>query len=189
MPTYTQFDKTKPDTSVGSGIDLGNETRANLLAMRDMIAIGVMPGFDESIAGAVVTASITGTVMTVTAVVSGTLAVGQTLTGSGVTTDTTIISLGTGTGGTGTYNVSVSQTVASGTISAATRSNPEIVLYTKGTEIIKGELTWGTTGGSNGNVTAGVFYYSNDSGATWATIGTLTITWDSNGYFVTGIWS
>lgn len=189
MPTYTQFDKTKPDTSVGSGTTFGNETRANLLAMRDMIAIGVMPGFNEAIAGAVVTASITTTVMTVTAVASGTLKVGQTLTGTGVTADTTIVSFGTGTGGTGTYNVSVSQTVTSRTINAATRHAPEIVTYTKGTEVIKGALTWGTSGGSDGCVTAGVFSYSNDSGATWATIGTLTITWDSNGYFVTGVWS
>lgn len=67
---------------------------------------------------AVVTASIAGTVMTVTAVTSGTLGVGDTLTGTGVTAGTTITSLGTGTGGTGTYNVSASQTVSSTTVTA-----------------------------------------------------------------------
>lgn len=70
-------------------------------------------------AGGVVTASITTTVMTVTAVTSGVLRVGQVLSGTGVTGGTTISSLGTGTGGTGTYNVSVSQTVASTTITGA----------------------------------------------------------------------
>jgi len=63
---------------------------------------------------AVVTGTIAGTVMTVSAVTSGALAVGHTISGSGVTT-TTITSLGTGTGGTGTYNISASQTVSGAT--------------------------------------------------------------------------
>lgn len=59
------------------------------------------------------TASIAGTVMTVSAIAGGFIAAGQTISGTGVTVGTTITSLGTGTGGTGTYNVSASQTVAS----------------------------------------------------------------------------
>jgi hypothetical protein len=66
---------------------------------------------------AYVTASISGTVMTVTAVSSGTIVVGQTVFGTGVTDNTTITSFGTGSGGVGTYNVSASQTVASTSIS------------------------------------------------------------------------
>lgn len=65
-----------------------------------------------------VTGEISGTTLTVSAVASGTLAVGQELTGSGVTAGTRITALGTGTGGTGTYTVSASQTVASTAISA-----------------------------------------------------------------------
>ena len=65
--------------------------------------------------GAVVTASISGTTMTVTGLSGGTLKVGQTISGSGVTS-ATITALGTGTGGTGTYTISVSQTVSSRTI-------------------------------------------------------------------------
>jgi hypothetical protein len=61
------------------------------------------------------TASITATTMTVTAVGSGTLAVGQYIFGSGVSANTYITALGTGTGGTGTYTVSISQTVTSST--------------------------------------------------------------------------
>jgi hypothetical protein len=64
-----------------------------------------------------VTASIAGTVMTVTAVSSGALVVGQTVFGTGVTANTTITSFGSGSGGVGTYNVSSSQTVASTSIS------------------------------------------------------------------------
>lgn len=65
--------------------------------------------------GAVTTASIATTVLTVTAVSSGTLSVGQTVY-SGTTVRGIITSLGTGTGGTGTYNLSASSTVASTTI-------------------------------------------------------------------------
>ena len=67
------------------------------------------------------TGSITGSVLTVTAVASGVLQASQTLCGSGITPGTLISSLGTGTGGVGTYNVSQSQTVASGSMTATTR--------------------------------------------------------------------
>lgn len=75
----------------------------------------------KTVAGsaASVTGSISGTTLTVTAVGSGALTVGQTLSGSGVTAGTKITALGTGTGGTGTYTVSASQTAASTTITAA----------------------------------------------------------------------
>lgn len=68
--------------------------------------------------------SISGTTLTVSSVVSGTLDTGQLITGPGVSASppgsaaTYITALGTGTGGAGTYTVSVSQTVASSTMSA-----------------------------------------------------------------------
>ena len=46
------------------------------------------------------------------------MAVGDVISGTGVTTNTIIVALGTGTGGTGTYTVDTSQTVLSTTISA-----------------------------------------------------------------------
>jgi hypothetical protein len=64
--------------------------------------------------GAVVTATIAGSVMTVSAVTSGVLHVGQTVQGAGVTLGTIITALGTGTGGVGTYTLSVASTVAVG---------------------------------------------------------------------------
>ena len=64
------------------------------------------------------TASIAATTLTVTEFSGGNLAVGHVLSGSGVTGGTKIIAFGTGTGGTGTYTVSASQTVASTTIIA-----------------------------------------------------------------------
>lgn len=71
-----------------------------------------------TIAAASVTGAIAGTTLTVSAVGSGTLVVGQQITGTGVAAGTYIIALGTGTGGTGTYTVSSSQTVSSTTITA-----------------------------------------------------------------------
>jgi hypothetical protein len=63
------------------------------------------------------TASIAGTTMTVTGVTSGTIAVGQLITGTLVTAGTTITAQLTGTAGsTGTYTVSASQTTSSTTI-------------------------------------------------------------------------
>lgn len=69
-------------------------------------------------ANAVVTGAIAGSTLTVSAVASGELAIGQTISGTGITPGTTITALGTGTGGTGTYTVSVSQTVSSTAITA-----------------------------------------------------------------------
>jgi hypothetical protein len=57
-----------------------------------------------------------GTVLTVSAVASGTIYLGMELTGTGVTAGTRVTDFGTGTGGVGTYTVSVSQEVASTTI-------------------------------------------------------------------------
>lgn len=65
------------------------------------------------VSGAVFTGYIVGTTLTVTAVSSGTLSTGDIVSGSGVVGGTAIQSLGSGTGGTGTYILNISQTVAS----------------------------------------------------------------------------
>ena len=67
---------------------------------------------------AIVTGAIAGTTLTVSAVTSGTLKIGQTIEGTGVTDGTIIKAFGTGSGGVGTYTVSASQTVSSTTIFA-----------------------------------------------------------------------
>jgi hypothetical protein len=67
-------------------------------------------------ASAVVIGSISATTLTVTVTTTSGLAVGTRITGTGVTAGTYITALGTGSGGNGTYTVSASQTVSSGTI-------------------------------------------------------------------------
>lgn len=73
---------------------------------------------NSTAAPAIVTGAIAGTTLTVSAVTSGTLKIGQTIEGSGVTDGTIIKAFGTGSGGAGTYTVSASQTVSSTTIYA-----------------------------------------------------------------------
>jgi hypothetical protein len=72
--------------------------------------------------GGTLTGSISGTTLTVTDVSDGAIALGMTLTGSGVAPGTKIVRFGSGAGGNvnsdGTYTVNISQTVGSTTISA-----------------------------------------------------------------------
>lgn len=95
-----------PHTS--SAINLGTANSFSAAAELITQALGT-----TGPAGAAFTGAVATTVLTVSAVSSGALSVGQEVRGSGVTAGTLIVSLGTGTGGTGTYNVSVSQTVGS----------------------------------------------------------------------------
>lgn len=67
------------------------------------------------------TASISAGVMTVTAfdpILNGAIKAGSAISGVNVASNTTVASLGTGTGGVGTYNVTPSQTASSETMSA-----------------------------------------------------------------------
>jgi hypothetical protein len=72
--------------------------------------------------GASFTGSISGFTLTVTGITSGALAIGQTLSGTGISAGTTIVAMNTGAGGNinevGTYTVNIYQTAASTTISA-----------------------------------------------------------------------
>jgi hypothetical protein len=77
------------------------------------------------------TLTINSTILRVSAVASGTLAVGQFLTGTGIDFGINITALGTGTGGAGTYTLNTGESFASTTISAS-----------------GGVVTVGATGGS-----------------------------------------
>lgn len=108
----------------GAGADGGPRARvgATLLASRFNAPIAALGAWAQvisikvgsgNLAAAVFTASFSGTVMTVTVLTSGVIAVGQTIVGQGVPVGTVITSLGSGAGGTGTYNLSNSFTLGS----------------------------------------------------------------------------
>ena len=124
--------------------------------------------------------TISGSVLTITAVVSGSLAVGYTVSGSGVTLGTTISSLGTGTGGIGTYNLSASSTVSTTVTIIGTTTSAQTASFTgsiSGTTLTVSATTSGTiyvgmaisgTGVSAGTVISG---YVTGNGGT----GTYTV--------------
>lgn len=91
----------------------------------------------QTVASTTITAA--AATLTVTAVGSGVLGVGQTLTGNSLAAGTTITALGTGTGGTGTYIITPSQTVSSGTITAAAATETKWIAMSTGApgELIK----------------------------------------------------
>jgi len=70
-------------------------------------------------ASAVFTGSISGTTLTVTLLKSGSIGVGQSLFGVGLTAETVITALGSGSGGPGTYTVNISQTETSEIMNSA----------------------------------------------------------------------
>lgn len=87
---------------------------ANLL----LVATGVPSGttiIDVQPCSSNFDATISGTTLTVSALNTGTIKVGQVISGAGVTAGTAITAYGTGTGGAGTYTVGTSQTVGSTT--------------------------------------------------------------------------
>ena len=92
-----------------------------VIAGQTQYTIGPDPSTANFI-GASFTGSIAGNVLTVTGISSGAVAQGQTLSGTGITSGTKIVRSLTGAGGNvnevGTYEVNISQTAASTTITA-----------------------------------------------------------------------
>jgi hypothetical protein len=98
----------------GVTLESGYATVANNCIIDKYGRLGARKGWDlltNPSSGAVFTSTISTTTMTVYSVTSGTLSPGTTISGTGITTGTTIVSQATGTtGSTGTYTVSISQT-------------------------------------------------------------------------------
>jgi hypothetical protein len=92
-----------------------------VIAGQTQYTIGPNPSTQNFI-GASFTGSISGDILTVTGINSGAVAQGQTLSGTGITEGTKIVSFITGAGGNvnevGTYKLNISQNVASTTITA-----------------------------------------------------------------------
>jgi len=116
------------------------------------------------------TGSIAGTTLTITAVGSGTVTIGQILSGSGIASGTQIVSLGSGTGGTGTYNVQTSQTATSTTIAATGSANWKPYIQNGVTQqpltnssLIASTAFANSTGGTVGSMRGGNMYVATAS--------------------------
>lgn len=75
------------------------------------------------------------------------------------------------------------------TIGGGSAEEPDELIYKKSTEWIRLQITWGTTGGEDGQPTVIIYAYSADSGGVYDTIGTATMTYDSNGNMTDLTWS
>jgi hypothetical protein len=106
---------------------------------------------------AVVTGSISTTTLTVTAVSSGTLYKGMTISGTGIATGTKIAEYISGTGGVGTYTVDISQTVSSTTVTAVFTSKTVLVSITSNGANANDFVTFSGITGPIGGVAASEF--------------------------------
>ena len=90
----------------GSQVDTGN-----------FLAAGVLGAYTSaSFTGGISNGSgVAGTILNVSAVASGTIFIGQRISGTGITSGTFVTGFGTGSGGIGTYTVNTSQLVGAGT--------------------------------------------------------------------------
>lgn len=125
-------------TGVASGTQIVNQITP-LLAGEAIGGVGryVVSITEQTVASTAI--SETYGTLTVSAVASGTLGVGDVLSGTGVTTGTVITALGTGTGTTGTYIVSPTQTASSTTITAGAVIATKFIAATAGAagEVVK----------------------------------------------------
>lgn len=108
----------------------------------------------------IVTASISGVTMDVTAVSSGTIAVGDLVFGANIQPYTRVTALGTGTGGIGTYTVSVFQTAASASVLGGANYNATLV-----------RITDTDTSQNPGQPTGGLQFYTSDASSPTAGVG------------------
>ncbi len=94
--------------------------------------------------------AISGTTLTITTMTTGQVAVGQQVLGPGVSANTFITALGSGAGLTGTYTVSVSQTVAGSTALTFSPNTPGDAYCASGSQYSNLELDFGppSTGAS-----------------------------------------
>lgn len=91
--------------------------------------------------------SISGTTLSIATVSTGSLTIGSTISGTGITAGTRITAFGTGTGGAGTYTVTPSQTVSSTVIVDAPVTGMIRFNSTLATFEGYSGTTWGSIGG------------------------------------------
>jgi len=91
-----------------------NTTVSNLVITADTINTGKYQAV-YSYTYTTATGSASTTTLTVGSLLSGNITIGQTVSGTGISTGTTIVGLGSGVGGAGTYTLSQSATVSAGT--------------------------------------------------------------------------
>ncbi|MFT5766728.1 MAG: hypothetical protein ACI9DH_000547 [Halioglobus sp.] len=70
-----------------------------------------------------------------------------------------------------------------------TAEQPQYIFYKNGTDWLRATLTWGTTGGADGNVSVALWEFSSNSGGAYDSMGTETIAFDVDANVVSTTWS
>lgn len=112
----TTSNATSTGTGGGSSVSVSYQYYPGISTTTSFIGWG--SGGWGGLSSATFTASISGTTMNVTALSSGVISIGNSISGTGVSANTIVTAFLTGSGGTGTYTVSPSQTVSSSTLTA-----------------------------------------------------------------------
>ena len=120
--------------------------------------------------GARFTATIAGTTMTVSAVASGTIYLGQTIQGVGLTAGTIVTALGTGSGGTGTYTLSTAHTIVTG-----------ITMYALNFSVLPSS-DGAFSGGTSVDIVDNYFVYNNPGTQQWGASDLLSTISSSTSY-------
>jgi len=145
IPSFFGFQTGNYNTnSVKSTVTLPLLTNANTITTNIEDNIPSYLIYNET---SIFNASISGTTMTITKNISGTIYIGQIISGTGIVSGTTITAFLSSNQGISTYTVSVSQTVVSTTITASAANNYFTVIkyigpneYTPATSVIDKEF-------------------------------------------------
>ncbi len=179
VETRAAFEARRAQSVAGNAQGTTAAVLAAVLAVPGVLDAYVLDNPLGATSGAVVTGSISGNTLTVTAADSrwtgtqiGAIAVGQMVIGSGVAQGTYITALSTGSGGAGTYTVNIAQTVASESLTCAQggvqlAANSLYVAAYGGTAAAIGTAIWSKKSpgcGYNGNTTVTV---SDDGGGVY----------------------
>lgn len=81
------------------------------------------------------------------------------------------------------------QTDVTTTKGTGTDAEPDELIWKKGTEWIRAQITWGTTGGQDGNPTQIIYAYSSNSGGAYDTIGTMALAYTAAGILQSTTWT
>src|SRR5271166_407427 len=170
--TYKTLYAAGPNGSKCVGMLMNNNDAGATHLVTVQLASGSSTTASIAASTASVTGSITGTVMNVTAVSSGILIPGETLSGTSVTAGTQIVNQINGNpGGVGNYNVTVASTATSTTISGtygtmtvtavtANSGIPTVGQLLSGTSVAAGTVVIGYGTGGPGTTGIGTYYVS-----------------------------
>lgn len=119
VESRTAFEYRRQNSVAANAIGMITAVQGAVFAVPNVLDVYAIQNDTNVTSGATFTGSITGLTLTVGTAPSNPIQIGMTITGTGVADSVVITAFGTGTGGTGDYAVSKSQSVASGALLAS----------------------------------------------------------------------